>query len=105
MFDSRTAEATGELNMQVLVTGRREFWDRPLMDQAADWQRQQVGPPCSRVRRMAGEWTQSRGIEVIDGLPDWRRYRRAVGHTRNQQILVEHRNWSWRFQLATERTT
>ena len=39
--------------------------------------------------RLAGEWAQERGIEVLACPADWKRHRRGAGPIRNRQMLDE----------------
>ena len=83
--------------MRVLVTGGRDFEDRALLVEALDRLHQERGVTtlihgaAEGADALAGEWARARGVEELACPADWRRYRRAAGPIRNQQILVEQK--------------
>lgn len=83
--------------MRVLVTGGRSFENRALLFEAMDRLHEERGistlihGAAKGADTLAGEWAESRGVEVIACPADWRRYGRAAGPIRNKQMLVEHK--------------
>ena len=83
--------------MRVLITGGRSFEKRSLLTEALDRLHQERGittlihGAAKGADRLAGEWAESRGIEVIANPAEWRRYGRAAGPIRNKQMLAEHK--------------
>lgn len=81
--------------MRVLVTGGRDFHDRelvfPTLDRLHDTYRFTVliHGDASGADRLSGEWASERGVKVEAQPADWKRYGRAAGPIRNQQMLQE----------------
>lgn len=82
----------------LLVCGSRSWVDRGLLIAALDQVQADHGPFTVLVHgaargadRMAGEWAERRGIEVIACPAQWDEHGRSAGPIRNRHMLAAHR--------------
>ena len=81
--------------MRLLVTGGRNFDDRVLMWSTLDRLHAEhqftllIHGDARGADRLAGEWAQERGIDVLACPADRKRYGRGAGPKRNRQMLAE----------------
>jgi len=82
--------------MRLLVTGGRSFGDREFLFATLDRLHAEhqftllIHGDAKGTDRLAGEWAQERGIEVLACPADRERYGRAAGPKRNRQMLAEN---------------
>lgn len=82
--------------MRVLITGGRNFKDRALMWSTLDRLHAEhhftllIHSDARGADRLADEWAQERGIQVLNCPADRKRYGRAAGPKRNRQMLAEN---------------
>lgn len=80
-------------SMRLLVTGGRDFTDRQLLFQALDQLHAEhhftllIHGDARGADRLAGEWAQDRGIQVLACPADWKQHGRIAGPIRNRQML------------------
>jgi predicted Rossmann-fold nucleotide-binding protein len=81
--------------MRVLVTGGRDFNDQVLLTETLDRFHSEYGftvlihGGARGADKLAGEWAQAKGIQVIACQADWKRFGRGAGVIRNSQLLAE----------------
>lgn len=83
--------------MRVLVCGSRDFDDRAAIGNRLWVLMARIGPftviegDARGADRIAGEWADLMGVPHLRFPADWKRYGRAAGPIRNQQMLDEGR--------------
>ena len=81
--------------MRFLVTGGRNFADRDFLFATLDRLHAEhhftllIHGDARGADRLAGEWAQDRGIDVLACPADRKRHGRAAGPKRNRQMLAE----------------
>jgi hypothetical protein len=81
--------------MRVLITGGRDFDDVEMLNQNLDKLHSELSftalihGDASDADRLAGQWAESKGIAVEAHPADWKKFGRAAGPIRNQQLLAE----------------
>lgn len=79
--------------MRVLITGGRDFDDQDLLERTLDELHSKhsfttmIHGDASGADRLAGQWAESKGISVEANPADWKKFGRAAGPIRNQQML------------------
>jgi hypothetical protein len=82
--------------MRLLITGGRKFADRGLVWSVLDRLHGEhhfsmlIHGDARGADRLAGEWAQERGIEVLACPADRKRHGRAAATKRNRQMLAEN---------------
>lgn len=79
--------------MRLLVCGGRDFedwtWLRQTLDRYAGDATVLICGMATGADLLALQWARQRGIEVLEFVPDWKRYGPSAGPIRNLAMLTE----------------